>query len=332
MWDDFPRSKATSTGYDYKCKECHREAWHLRKPPAIISLYSFPPGFALDAVTIREIMTMGEDGRLQWAVDLPKTRKGHIVGEKAEGRQPRAFINGVRYRVSDLVALWHTGEIPSRVKPDPRNVVFEAEWMKEIRSNRAFPDWSVVWNREKARRVGKARWHAMTPDQRKAKEQNRDKEKKRLVARNWKTNNRERHRIQCLQWIKDNPEKVKISRRKELLKPKNKAKRNLRSRFKDLMKNVREGGSSSFSSTIGCTTSQLAKHLESKFKRGMTWENYGTHWHVDHILPCASFDHADPKQVKQCWHWTNLEPLEAKKNLYKSDSITKPQMQLCLSH
>ena len=40
---------------------------------------------------------------------------------------------------------------------------------------------------------------------------------------------------------------------------------------------------------IGCSTSELMIHLESKFKEGMTWENHGL-WHVDHIQPCCSFD------------------------------------------
>jgi hypothetical protein len=35
--------------------------------------------------------------------------------------------------------------------------------------------------------------------------------------------------------------------------------------------------------------------LESKFKPGMSWEKRGL-IHIDHIIPCASFDLKDPKQ------------------------------------
>ena len=48
----------------------------------------------------------------------------------------------------------------------------------------------------------------------------------------------------------------------------------------------------------------------------MTKENYGL-WHVDHIIPCASFDLTDPKQQKICFHWSNLQPLKAIDNLKK---------------
>jgi hypothetical protein len=107
-----------------------------------------------------------------------------------------------------------------------------------------------------------------------------------------------------------------------------------RRRFKGIIQTIKRGGSRSVSSLTGCTANQLKRHLESAFKRGMTWDNHGTYWHIDHILPVASFDHSDPKQVAQCWHWTNLRPLEAKANISKGDRITNPQMQLllCATH
>lgn len=85
---------------------------------------------------------------------------------------------------------------------------------------------------------------------------------------------------------------------------------------------------------IGCSPLQLRTHLESKFTRRMTWANYGSYWHVDHILPCASFDHSIASQRKQCWHWTNLQPMEAQANFIKSDKILNPQMSLllCATH
>lgn len=107
-----------------------------------------------------------------------------------------------------------------------------------------------------------------------------------------------------------------------------------RRRLKGIIETIMRGGSRGKSELTGCTAKELKDHLERGFKRGMSWANYGTHWHIDHILPVASFDHTDTRQVAQCWHWTNLRPLEAKANLMKGDRITEPQMQLllCATH
>lgn len=68
---------------------------------------------------------------------------------------------------------------------------------------------------------------------------------------------------------------------------------------------------------LGCDFAWLAAWLEVQFQTGMTWENYGPVWHVDHIKPCKRFDLTDPHQQKLCFHWTNLQPLLAPDNLRK---------------
>lgn len=68
---------------------------------------------------------------------------------------------------------------------------------------------------------------------------------------------------------------------------------------------------------LGCEVEHLNQHLESLFKPGMTWENHGPVWHIDHIKPCAAFDLTDPDQQRACFHWTNLQPLFATENLSK---------------
>lgn len=113
--------------------------------------------------------------------------------------------------------------------------------------------------------------------------------------------------------------------------PKYRINHSLRARLARFINGV---GTGSIEGLIGCSKDQLIARFEQAFKRGMSWDNYGHHWHIDHILPCASFDQSDPKQRAQCWHWTNLRPLEAKRNIEKSDTITEPQMSLllCATH
>lgn len=73
---------------------------------------------------------------------------------------------------------------------------------------------------------------------------------------------------------------------------------------------------------IGCSPLFLKNYLELKFKNGMTWTNHGKKgWHIDHIIPCSSFDLTDPEQQKKCFHYTNLQPLWWYENLKKSNKI-----------
>jgi hypothetical protein len=68
---------------------------------------------------------------------------------------------------------------------------------------------------------------------------------------------------------------------------------------------------------LGCSVTELKAWLEGQFVSGMTWENYGPVWHVDHKEPLAAFDLTDPVQFKQACHYTNLQPMFALENYRK---------------
>lgn len=60
----------------------------------------------------------------------------------------------------------------------------------------------------------------------------------------------------------------------------------------------------------GCSIEFLINHLQSQFKENMSWENYGRKgWHIDHIKPCASFNLTNLEEQKECFHYSNLQPL-----------------------
>jgi hypothetical protein len=60
---------------------------------------------------------------------------------------------------------------------------------------------------------------------------------------------------------------------------------------------------------LGCSIEEFKVYLEKQFDKNMSWENHGTIWEIDHIKPCASFDLMNPNQQKECFHYTNLQPL-----------------------
>lgn len=69
---------------------------------------------------------------------------------------------------------------------------------------------------------------------------------------------------------------------------------------------------------VGYTVEQLVAHLERQFLPGMTWSNRDK-WHIDHIVPLASFEFTSPEDdgFKAAWALTNLRPLWSGANVRK---------------
>ena len=94
----------------------------------------------------------------------------------------------------------------------------------------------------------------------------------------------------------------------------------LRARLFKALKNDQKRGSAIID--LGCTIPEFKQYLESKFQDGMTWDNWGLHgWHIDHILPLASFDLTDREQFSKACNYTNLQPLWAEENWSKHSHL-----------
>lgn len=77
---------------------------------------------------------------------------------------------------------------------------------------------------------------------------------------------------------------------------------------------------------IDYTIGDLKDHIESKFKDGMSWDNYGIRgWHIDHIRPISSFNFFDESgnvlmgEIRKCMSLENLQPLWARENIQKGN-------------
>jgi len=73
---------------------------------------------------------------------------------------------------------------------------------------------------------------------------------------------------------------------------------------------------------VNYSLEDLIGHLEKKFDKNMTWENYGAYWQVDHIKPRSLFKYTSSEEAefKKCWDLDNLQPLEKFQNMKKGSS------------
>jgi len=74
---------------------------------------------------------------------------------------------------------------------------------------------------------------------------------------------------------------------------------------------------------LGCSLSELVRHLESKFLPGMSWDNRNQ-WHVDHMKPLCAFDLTDAEHQAVAFHYSNLQPLWALDNMRKGGRWQQP--------
>lgn len=94
---------------------------------------------------------------------------------------------------------------------------------------------------------------------------------------------------------------------------------NLRSRLNKAVNKKQKSGSAV--SDLGCSVNELRLYIESKFKIGMSWDNYGAgdgKWQIDHITPLCSFNLRDREELLIACHYSNLQPLWYNEHLTKT--------------
>ena len=87
-----------------------------------------------------------------------------------------------------------------------------------------------------------------------------------------------------------------------------------RSILTNTLKRLNTKKSDSTIKMMGYSAEDLKIHLESLFKEGMSWENYGE-WHIDHIKPVSLFGECEDVKIVNALE--NLQPLWANENLSK---------------
>ncbi len=121
-----------------------------------------------------------------------------------------------------------------------------------------------------------------------------------------------------------NERNKKRSREKGVPKtPQKKVRDRLSGRLRELLKRKGAQKQNAISAYMGCTPKEMMKHVESQFKDGMTWGNYGVFgWHLDHIIPCARFDLTNEDHCRVCFNWRNIRPLWGEHNWMRQEMLT----------
>ena len=94
---------------------------------------------------------------------------------------------------------------------------------------------------------------------------------------------------------------------------------NLRARIRFAIKNNSKKGSSI--NLLGCSVENFKKYIESLWKPGMSWNNWGNSkgkWQIDHVIPCMAFNLINSEEQKRCFNYKNQQPIWYEDHLLKT--------------
>jgi len=217
----------------------------------------------------------------------------------------------------------------SEFRKDSRNKSGIGAWCKKC-SHTAHKEWcaknkeKVTATQEKCRKNQTKKTRPMTV--REWQEANIGRVK--ATQKKWKLNNLEKIRETNKKWREANIEKVRehgrISNVKRRAIPKGRINNNISTQIRTSLKKGAKANRH-WEELVDFTVDQLKKHLEKRFAPEMTWDNYGSYWHIDHKIPVAvlNFDRPEDIDFRLCWSLKNLQPLEAKENIRKGARLEK---------
>jgi len=181
-----------------------------------------------------------------------------------------------------------------------------------------------IKNRERGKR-----YRADPKNKEKIKESNRKyaiKNREKILAYHAKYRKKNKEKINQggKEWYYKNKEKVRARQRIYERIRRNtlhfKIKDNMRRRIRTALKKDNGKKTKRTMKLVGCTAEQLKQYIEKQFKPGMSWEQRNS-FHIDHIIPCASFDLTKLSEQKKCFHYTNLQPLYPIENIKKGAKL-----------
>lgn len=150
-------------------------------------------------------------------------------------------------------------------------------------------------------------------------------EKQRLAAKRLEDSGRYKERRKKWRLSTNGKKNSKVQEKKRLKRiQENPAVRlawNMRVRLYSLLKGRLQSSNTLFSNSEFDDVDGVVSHFSSLLQPGMTLENYGPVWHVDHRIPVCMYDHSNQNDVMRCWSKANLIPMFGEENVHKSWKI-----------
>jgi len=220
-----------------------------------------------------------------------KNIQDNVVGKPSPHRKPHIFVDGTEGKTCSKCKTWKSLTSYNKMSKSWDGLRTDCkDCLEEYRAGR----------KEEMTEYNKEYW---------VKTKDIQTEKHKI----WKEENKQHVNEYSRLYAKKNYEK-------DIQNVQYKLKKNLRCRLYHAIKYGYGVKNDNTLNLLSCSIDFFQDYMQSKFQEGMSWKNYGK-WHVDHIIPCSSWDLTKPSEVRMCFHYLNLQPMWGSENTAKKDKF-----------
>jgi hypothetical protein len=130
----------------------------------------------------------------------------------------------------------------------------------------------------------------------------------------------EKQKASYKKYVENNKDKLREKWKRDGQKINRRIRDSLNHRISETLKASKTYKNNTTFTYIECDREYFTKWFEFIFEEKMSWNNYGE-WHIDHVIPCSTFDLTKEDDKKKCFSWKNLRPCWSKENISKGNKI-----------
>jgi hypothetical protein len=151
----------------------------------------------------------------------------------------------------------------------------------------------------------------------------KNKEEILAYAKTYSSENSDKRKTYSKAYRELESSKIKLSENRKRRKQEDPAFRLITNRRSRRSAAIRGNRNQTTLQDLGCTIGEWRIYIEQRFYGDMNWDNYGSFWHLDEVIPISAWNLSDPIEQKACFHHFNSQPLFWMDNLAKGGSNIK---------